>query len=383
VQFTRDPGGLKQALLKIAGLTQGSRLDAPQAEQAAHMFFAPALKRMFATHPPLEERIKALDPRFDVRSLPRLAAQAAEEEFDLSTPPTADSVVSNMRQDGLPERGVVANADGIAGQVGTLDTVHIEHAHVLRLALPRALTDVASSAERAKAVVLALLLSRDPEVQNRQLTRLARALEPGSLADVRNNLAMTQRLAPMLRLPSLLHVFPNLRRLSRAERIALCAVAEELINADARIEVFEFCLARLLETLVQDELEARAPHGRLGLHDVARELQLLFSTLAEEGAVDEQQARHAFQEGMRALGGDSALQFAFDEGWTRKLGAALVRLDKLDAAQKRTLIGALVDTISHDGILSVSEAELLRTVCAILHCPLPPLLPGARAATGR
>jgi hypothetical protein len=36
--------------------------------------------------------------------------------------------------------------------------------------------------------------------------------------------------------------------------------------------------------------------------------------------------------------------------------------------------------VTHDGKLSIEEAELLRTVCAVLHCPLPPLFAGAAAA---
>jgi hypothetical protein len=37
------------------------------------------------------------------------------------------------------------------------------------------------------------------------------------------------------------------------------------------------------------------------------------------------------------------------------------------------LVAATVDVISHDGQMTVAETELLRTVCALLHCPLPPL----------
>ena len=33
----------------------------------------------------------------------------------------------------------------------------------------------------------------------------------------------------------------------------------------------------------------------------------------------------------------------------------------------------MVAVISHDGQMTVTELELLRTICAILHCPLPPL----------
>jgi hypothetical protein len=40
---------------------------------------------------------------------------------------------------------------------------------------------------------------------------------------------------------------------------------------------------------------------------------------------------------------------------------------------KEQLIEGLAKTISHDQQMTVGEAELLRVVCATLHCPLPPL----------
>ena len=64
VQFTRDTTGLRNALVKI-GSVQGSRIRHPDAEEVAHMLFAPGMTRWFATHPPLVERIRALDPSFD------------------------------------------------------------------------------------------------------------------------------------------------------------------------------------------------------------------------------------------------------------------------------------------------------------------------------
>src|SRR6266480_2477874 len=68
VQFTRNPSGLAGALKKIGGLTDGSRINSPHAEEASHLFFANGLgNSFFATHPPLVERIRALDPSFDGR----------------------------------------------------------------------------------------------------------------------------------------------------------------------------------------------------------------------------------------------------------------------------------------------------------------------------
>jgi Zn-dependent protease with chaperone function len=79
VQFTRNPEGLKDALVKIAVAPDGAHLTAADAEQAAHMFFAEALSRVFATHPPILERIKELDPHFKPRDLEAIAAELEKQ----------------------------------------------------------------------------------------------------------------------------------------------------------------------------------------------------------------------------------------------------------------------------------------------------------------
>jgi hypothetical protein len=38
------------------------------------------------------------------------------------------------------------------------------------------------------------------------------------------------------------------------------------------------------------------------------------------------------------------------------------------------MVEAITEAIGHDGRVSVAEAELLRTICGVLHCPLPPML---------
>ena len=49
-------------------------------------------------------------------------------------------------------------------------------------------------------------------------------------------------------------------------------------------------------------------------------------------------------------------------------------LDALAPDAKQALVEAVTAAVSHDGRLRVAEAELLRTVCGVLHCPLPPML---------
>src|SRR5262245_37625861 len=70
VQFTRNPDGIAGALKKIGGLKEGSSISNPEAAEVAHMFFASAflgggLGGLLATHPPLLDRIRRLDPQFD------------------------------------------------------------------------------------------------------------------------------------------------------------------------------------------------------------------------------------------------------------------------------------------------------------------------------
>ena len=66
VQFTRTSLPLAGALKKIGGLRYGSLLKSPAAIGLSHFFLAkPVRTNWFSLHPPLEKRIKALDPAWD------------------------------------------------------------------------------------------------------------------------------------------------------------------------------------------------------------------------------------------------------------------------------------------------------------------------------
>jgi Zn-dependent protease with chaperone function len=68
VQITRDPDGLREALIVIVKEEAGSHLNSVAAQMASHMFFAASgrWQRLFRTHPSLEERIRRLDPSHTV-----------------------------------------------------------------------------------------------------------------------------------------------------------------------------------------------------------------------------------------------------------------------------------------------------------------------------
>ena len=92
VQFTRNPLGVSGALKKIGGYSLGSRLDSAAAAQIGHFFFAQSFRagftQLWATHPPLEERIRTIDPSWDGRFFePETVVDVARESHQALQPP--------------------------------------------------------------------------------------------------------------------------------------------------------------------------------------------------------------------------------------------------------------------------------------------------------
>jgi Zn-dependent protease with chaperone function len=389
VQFTRNPQGLKGALVKIAASPDGSALVAADAEQAAHMFFAEGLTRVFATHPPILERIRALDPQFDPRELERAGAEPDQnpspEEFaayeggaGLAPGARQVSAASGFApgQFSLGARsgvGVDQTARAFASQVGQPDTAHLEHAQAVRLALPPEARQLTESPGGAQALVLALLVSKDPAVRERQFAALASSTSPATLQAIQRVVGIAASVDPMLRLPAVQRSFPALRRATAAQRKAFARIVYDLIHADQRVDVFEFCLAKLLETSFNEE--PVAPHGTLTLDDAQGEIGLLFAVIAQIGAGNERAARTAYEVGISTVLPMRRPSYAAIPDWQAKLSAALPKLAQLHPLAKKVVIEGLVKTIANDEMLMDEEAELLRTVCALLNCPLPPMLP--------
>jgi len=358
VQFTRNPQGLKDALIRIAAMPDGSTLATPQAEQAAHMFFAEGLHRAFATHPPLLERIRELDPQFDEGEIARVAAQMDAEE-----PVRADA--------GVPRApGPGAGLASISALTGTMGYARD---------LPPALGQFQSPG-RAQAFVVALLLSKEPAVRQRQYASLGQKLSPANFNFIQQIAPTVDAIDPMSRLPALQQVFPLLRRVPVQQRRALAALASELVYADSRIDAFEFSLMKLLETLLSDELGARVPHGTVSLEAAQEEVNVLFTALAQLGASNEHDARIAHEAGMTVVLPMRTSEYTPLSDWARQLSEVLPRLEQLEPFAKKRLIDGLVKTITSDAVMTEAESQLLRTVCALLHCPVPIFYPGTGAS---
>lgn len=391
VQFTRQTDGIAGALKKIGALVEGSRLAGSDIEEVAHMMFCDGigLSAALATHPPLVERIKRLDPAFDPGEFKVIAAAWAQPAFAVDDPDRADVSISGFAPTQAPAgatsgRGRVPGAKarvrvspaGVAKQVGNPANDDQRAAHDLHGAIPARLREAARRPEQALTLVLALLLADVEPVRLQQLaliqTQAGRALRDATLAFR----AELTGLHPMQRLPLAALAFPALRRRPRPQLDMFMGLTRALIESDGRVTLDEYCLATLLRIQVMDALDPGAVRvfGRTRLPRIAVEVQDVLAILAKHGNEDEAGARRAYAMGLREVLPDSTAPYAPPRDWVQALDHALPRLDLLAPAGKELVVRALTCAIGADGVVSVAEAELLRTLCAALHCPLPPLL---------
>ncbi len=390
VQFTRQTQGLAGALKKIGGLQDGSHLgNRAGAEEVSHMLFGEGLgfSRWFATHPPLLERIQRLQPSFRAGQL-----QALRDKWQVAPPdglaedsalgfaahyaPSVDGVLPPALS-GAPYRVRVDPAQ-VAAQVATPADDDFQQAVRLAGNLPDALRELARDREAAPALLLALLLDSDAQVAARQREAVQAQLG-ASQAQRMQELATgpLRDLHAALRLPVASLAFPTLRSLPRPQLQAFVQCIDALTHADGRISLFEYCLSRLLRVQVQAALEpSKHLHfGRRKVVNVRQEFTTLLAVVARAGNPgDEAGARRAYLAGLQRILPQDHLPYAPPASGVLALDAVWAPLDALDPLAKQLLVESVTATVSHNQRVNVAEAELLRTLCATLHCPLPALL---------
>jgi Zn-dependent protease with chaperone function len=394
VQFTRQTNGIAGALKKIGALAEGSKLASSNAEEVSHMLFSDGIgySALFATHPPLRERILRLDPSFretdlaaisNAWSQPVLVAGTGESEgADVSiagfAPASASPRAARERAMPLPDAraDIALSPVGVVRQVGNPDTDDRRSARTIRTTIPDSLRQAAYRQESAGPLIFALLLDTRSDVRATQMRALAARYDAGFSALAESLANDVATLHPMQRLPLAALAFPALRRRPRPQLATFTEALDALIAADGRVELGEYCLAKLIALQVVESLAPASASaiGRTKLPDVADDLAALLAIVAHYGHDDESSAERAYLEAINEVLPDRALPYAVPADWAAALDRALPLLDRLAPAGKELVLAALVRAISADGRVCVAEAELLRTISAALHCPLPPLL---------
>jgi Zn-dependent protease with chaperone function len=358
VQFTREPLALANALRKIGGYTP--YIESAETEEVSHMLFGRAGRSftgLFATHPPLPERIRALDPSF--------------EEGDYIRP---DSKAPSLDAAGASAfAGAPGSAPGSARiDVGAIGTIEAEAGAALRQAIPVDVADAAHSTQSSWLLGLALGLERGGgHAAERRL--LENQLGPERAARCVALRRLLDSLEPALLLPLFELAVPALKARPREQLEYLFELLGKLAAADGVVTLFEYLLQRTLRAHFSDVERLRS-----SAIERAGATCTLLATIAARGHEEPAAARAAYTAGLATTAvGDvpvaqSALERAMSAEDFDELDRALDVLAAAGAGDRRRALTALAVTMRHDGATSVAEAELFRTVAAALGCPVPP-----------
>jgi hypothetical protein len=180
----------------------------------------------------------------------------------------------------------------------------------------------------------------------------------------------------MLRLPLAALSYPVLRLRPRPDLDAFLVTVHAVVHADGDVSLFEYCLGKLLQVQVHDSLDpgAHAGFGRRKLPAVGSEVSTLLCVVARCGHDDPLEAQRAYLAGIDRVLPRQHLPYLERNAGVRALDVVWEPLDALDPPARQALVEGITATIAHDGRITVAESELLRTICGVLRCPLPPML---------
>ncbi|MBI1732931.1 MAG: M48 family metallopeptidase [Gammaproteobacteria bacterium] len=374
VQFTRNPDGIAGALCRIKEHAEGSRLVNSHADDVSHFCFGEAVATGFtslmATHPPLDQRIRAIDPNFMLRRRSKRAAA----KTPVPEPGTAGSRV--------PDSGIAAgfsggaaqvSAAGIAESVGNLTSSHLALAERVHSGISGELLDALHRPESAPAVCYALVLAGMGAGSRPAGLELLRARDSeGAVAAERLLPAVSARAAEG-RLPLVNLALPAMKSQPPEGKARILDVLRALVAADKRVTVFEFALVTILGEHLAEGAEREVPVRYFKTEAVLEEIRLVLSVLARAGSRDDTEMRASFRLGMAQFQRDPGDLVPSAACSLNDMEAALGKLEQLAPLLKRSVVEACADCVIRDKKVLPAEAEILQALAVTLDCPLPPL----------
>ncbi|MFZ8771238.1 M48 family metallopeptidase [Vibrio harveyi] len=354
VQFTRNDQGISGALKKIGGHASGSSLDAQASSQMSHMMFGQSslsgFTGFFATHPPLEERIRRIEPNWDGSFSRRNHSQA--------------STFAHEQVSGFASDADFGSQDHEPQSVTPTSSELSDTGKQLISQLPQDLVDIAREPYSSRFIAL-LLIFDGSDVQREMIKGHIPMVSHAKLLPW-----LDYDLPLHLRLPLLELAIPALKSMSEGQKNRLCQVLRELSQTDNHYSLGEWCVINLLEK------QLLAPFGSTRQNKTFKQLQESVHWLLRELAwvthSEREGAQRSFNASLTSLGFAETTLEAPNNNW-RLSRAALELLLQLKPLQRRQFVKACRLAIESDGKITVAEGELYRVIACFLEVPEPPL----------
>ncbi|MEI8630118.1 M48 family metallopeptidase [Vibrio sp. M60_M70] len=347
VQFTRNDQGIAGALKKIGSHMAGSSLNTKASDEMSHMMFGQSklsgFSGLFATHPPLEERIRRIEPGWDGSFSQSSHRPTTSFENDNVSGFTSGTSTQ-------PEKPTTAELSEVGQQ--------------LLNQLPSELVDIAREPYSARFIAFALIFDGS-ELQREMIKSHIPNVSQAQLLPW-----LDYDLPLHLRFPLLELSIPALKSLSEGQKNRLCQVLRELSQTDDHYSLAEWCVINLLEKQL---LESYGCTKQIqSLKQLKESVFWLLRELAWVSHSQPEDAQRAFSNALTCLGfNDAELQPA-NKNWGLNR-AALELLLQLKPKSRRLFVKACRLAIESDGKVTVAEGELYRVIACFLEVPEPPL----------
>ncbi|MDF1879825.1 M48 family metallopeptidase [Sulfurimonas sp. MAG313] len=368
VQYTRYPEGIAGALKKIGALSSGSTLNSDAATTHSHLFFAQGVSgfftTMFSTHPPLDKRILAIEPRWN-GVYPILTQNRAEKEK------SHYSSKNEKKKQKKEKLSAIILAQSAIQSIATPKDKHIDFAKLVDEELSSLFGDSIGDALGAQGIVFSLLAHQDKDILNRQKSILSVGLVKELESALENKKSLKRE--HYLELVRLL--IPTLKSLSLTQYKAFKSYMTHFIEIDKKVSTFEWCLQHILLRPLDRKFNITKPIKMLysSIDAVKNETELLLSMLSQIQYKDETEAKNTFTKVMKVQGLPAFAYVKKEHINFKTFTQSVLALEKAKFGVKKRILEIILAMMMVDENLTLRENEMIQTMAEILQVPLPPL----------
>ena len=349
----------------------------PAAPEVSHSFFATGvssfLASLIATHPPLNERIKKVDPQWDGK-FPVLQdpSNQKNDKIDTATEPQRVETLFNTIATGVAIDTAVNNLN----QAGQPNEQQLHYAQSLIQQIPQCLINAAREPYGARAIIYSLVLDKDASIRQQQMSTLKEYGDYGIYELTGKLQSEVDNVDAYIRLPLINLSLPALREMSLGQFQMFRKNLTSLIEKDLKVELFEWTLQKILVRHLDAAFLTPKPSKIKYslLQKLYKESELLFSVLAYSGNTDIDKIKQAFTKAAGQAEIKNVALLPKTEVSLDLLNNAIDKLNMLKPLLKQKLLNACLACVSADGKIVPIEMELIRAISDTLECPMPILI---------
>ncbi len=395
VQFTRNPNGIADALNKIRRTVEGSHVQNRHASEMNHMYFGESVRirffsNWFASHPPLDDRIKRIQPNYNF-SHDGMIAPDQQAETDGQSQAGMAGLAGNVANNAGEYSDIASSAsvsaftiaaaekisrqtsvEKMVADVGSLGREQILYGARLRATFSQSVNDALATDDGAVAILYVLVLDQNKNTRERQINLISES-ESAPLAKITLQLFdEITALGERYRWPLLELCLPNIAQLDSGRLSVVKLTLRELITFDGKMDFGEFVVLLATESLLASYTSRSTRYKFRQLSALKSEVVAILGLLAKASGGDRADQQLAFSDAA-ALCGFKAIELPEISGSSfASYSQAISKLRQLVPVKKQKVFEACVQIALRDKVINIKEEELLRILAGAFECPMPP-----------